>query len=96
LDSEHSDRVLTAASELQLAAAAADDRDKCVESGGCAMDICRSSPCILVRSDLPWARGALDHFCFISELCVAQSMWSILMYKSRFMCVYICCWKQYI
>jgi hypothetical protein len=26
---------------------------------------------VLVRSDLPWAGGALDLFCIISELCVA-------------------------
>jgi hypothetical protein len=40
-------------------------------------NICRSSPYILVGSDLPWAGGALDLFCFISELCVAACVHAV-------------------
>jgi hypothetical protein len=48
---------------------------------------CFSPPCFLVRSDLPWAGGALDLFCFISELCVAAL-------RSSACGVYICCWQR--
>jgi hypothetical protein len=49
----------------------------------------RSWPCIRVRSDLPWAGGALDLLLFVlsvSYLCMyvsqrgAQLMWCLLMY----------------
>jgi hypothetical protein len=33
-------------------------------------------PYILVRSDLPWAGGALDLFCIVSELCVACTLFA--------------------